>query len=281
MLRNAGPQGGPGMPEWGMLPIPTKLVKQGVRDMVRISDARRRPFAEFLLQACLGFPLGLLVRGVIGDGRQRRETPHCMRVMALLQVLECTGHREAQIDLAPVLSGGPARLPDLAAVCHPHLHERRQMADAGDLRAEGFECASGDVVRVDVWPQEKNGVVGEPGAGERPGLALACQGSRLQRRLGRSRLVVDRHVLRDHLPVHGVRRDDEWGRRLAALLLQRLQPEQRHALARIGAGLEVRGGQRHEDAAWMGRPLRLDVVGRGTGGDEAVEVADAEREHGD
>ena len=40
VLRNAGPQGGPGMPEWGMLPIPLKLVKQGVKDMVRISDAR-------------------------------------------------------------------------------------------------------------------------------------------------------------------------------------------------------------------------------------------------
>jgi dihydroxy-acid dehydratase len=40
VLRNAGPQGGPGMPEWGMIPIPTKLVKQGVRDMIRISDAR-------------------------------------------------------------------------------------------------------------------------------------------------------------------------------------------------------------------------------------------------
>jgi dihydroxy-acid dehydratase len=40
VLRNAGPQGGPGMPEWGMLPIPAKLLRQGVRDMVRISDAR-------------------------------------------------------------------------------------------------------------------------------------------------------------------------------------------------------------------------------------------------
>ena len=40
VLKNAGPQGGPGMPEWGMLPIPLKLVKAGVRDMVRISDAR-------------------------------------------------------------------------------------------------------------------------------------------------------------------------------------------------------------------------------------------------
>jgi dihydroxy-acid dehydratase len=40
VLRSSGPLGGPGMPEWGMLPIPQKLLKQGVRDMVRISDAR-------------------------------------------------------------------------------------------------------------------------------------------------------------------------------------------------------------------------------------------------
>ena len=40
VLRTAGPIGGPGMPEWGMLPIPKKLLLQGVRDMVRISDAR-------------------------------------------------------------------------------------------------------------------------------------------------------------------------------------------------------------------------------------------------
>jgi dihydroxy-acid dehydratase len=40
VLQNAGPLGGPGMPEWGMLPIPKKLLKRGVRDMARISDAR-------------------------------------------------------------------------------------------------------------------------------------------------------------------------------------------------------------------------------------------------
>jgi dihydroxy-acid dehydratase len=40
VLRNAGPKGGPGMPEWGMVPIPQKLLRQGVRDMLRISDAR-------------------------------------------------------------------------------------------------------------------------------------------------------------------------------------------------------------------------------------------------
>lgn len=40
VLRGVGPQGGPGMPEWGMLPIPKKLLKQGVRDILRLSDAR-------------------------------------------------------------------------------------------------------------------------------------------------------------------------------------------------------------------------------------------------
>ena len=40
VLQNAGPLGGPGMPEWGMLPIPKKILAQGVRDMLRLSDAR-------------------------------------------------------------------------------------------------------------------------------------------------------------------------------------------------------------------------------------------------
>ena len=40
VLRNAGPKGGPGMPEWGMIPMPVKLLKEGRRDMLRISDAR-------------------------------------------------------------------------------------------------------------------------------------------------------------------------------------------------------------------------------------------------
>jgi dihydroxy-acid dehydratase len=40
VLRNAGPVGAPGMPEWGHLPIPAKLLRQGVTDVLRISDAR-------------------------------------------------------------------------------------------------------------------------------------------------------------------------------------------------------------------------------------------------
>jgi dihydroxyacid dehydratase/phosphogluconate dehydratase len=40
VVKNIGPRGAPGMPEWGMLPLPKKLLEQGVRDMIRISDAR-------------------------------------------------------------------------------------------------------------------------------------------------------------------------------------------------------------------------------------------------
>ena len=69
VLRNAGPQGGPGMPEWGMLPIPKKLLKQGIRDMVRLSDARMSgtSYGACILHAApeahVGGPLALLKTG--------------------------------------------------------------------------------------------------------------------------------------------------------------------------------------------------------------------------
>ncbi|ACB96390.1 L-arabinonate dehydratase [Beijerinckia indica] len=69
VLRNAGPLGGPGMPEWGMLPIPKKLVKQGVRDMVRISDARMSgtSYGACILhvspESYIGGPLSLVETG--------------------------------------------------------------------------------------------------------------------------------------------------------------------------------------------------------------------------
>ena len=69
ILRNAGPLGGPGMPEWGMLPIPKKLLKQGVRDMVRISDARMSgtSYGTCVLhvapEAWIGGPLALVKSG--------------------------------------------------------------------------------------------------------------------------------------------------------------------------------------------------------------------------
>ena len=69
VLRNAGPQGGPGMPEWGMLPIPRALVKQGHRDMLRISDARMSgtSYGACILHVApeshVGGPLALLRTG--------------------------------------------------------------------------------------------------------------------------------------------------------------------------------------------------------------------------
>lgn len=69
VLRNAGPLGGPGMPEWGMLPIPKKLVKQGVRDMLRISDSRMSgtSYGACILhvspESYVGGPLALLQTG--------------------------------------------------------------------------------------------------------------------------------------------------------------------------------------------------------------------------
>jgi dihydroxy-acid dehydratase len=71
ILRGIGPQGGPGMPEWGMLPIPKKLVKQGVRDMVRISDGRMSgtSYGACVLhvspESHIGGPLGLVRTGDI------------------------------------------------------------------------------------------------------------------------------------------------------------------------------------------------------------------------
>ncbi|MDH2433818.1 L-arabinonate dehydratase [Pokkaliibacter sp. MBI-7] len=69
VLKNAGPQGGPGMPEWGGLPIPKKLLQQGVRDMVRISDARMSGthFGTCVLhvtpESYIGGPLALVQTG--------------------------------------------------------------------------------------------------------------------------------------------------------------------------------------------------------------------------
>ena len=71
VLRNAGPIGGPGMPEWGMLPIPKKLLEAGVRDMLRISDARMSGthYGTVVLhvspEAAVGGPLALVRDGDI------------------------------------------------------------------------------------------------------------------------------------------------------------------------------------------------------------------------
>jgi dihydroxy-acid dehydratase len=69
VLRNAGPKGGPGMPEWGMIPMPKALLKQGHRDMIRLSDARMSgtSYGACILhvapEAFIGGPLALIKTG--------------------------------------------------------------------------------------------------------------------------------------------------------------------------------------------------------------------------
>ena len=71
VLRNAGPQGGPGMPEWGMIPMPKALLKHGHRDMLRLSDARMSgtSFGACILHVApeshIGGPLALIQSGDI------------------------------------------------------------------------------------------------------------------------------------------------------------------------------------------------------------------------
>ena len=69
VLRNAGPIGAPGMPEWGHLPIPKKLLQTGVEDMVRVSDARMSgtSYGAIVLhvapESAVGGPLALVQDG--------------------------------------------------------------------------------------------------------------------------------------------------------------------------------------------------------------------------
>jgi dihydroxy-acid dehydratase len=69
VLKNVGPRGAPGMPEWGAAPIPARLLKQGVKDMVRISDARMSgtSYGTVVLhvapESAVGGPLALVQDG--------------------------------------------------------------------------------------------------------------------------------------------------------------------------------------------------------------------------
>lgn len=102
VLRNAGPLGGPGFPEWGMLPIPKALLKQGYRDMLRISDARMSgtSYGACVLhvapEAFIGGPLALLKTGDIV-----RLDLGARRLDMLVDEAEIAARRAAWIAPAP------------------------------------------------------------------------------------------------------------------------------------------------------------------------------------
>ena len=97
VLQDAGPIGAPGMPEWGMLPIPKKLLEAGVRDMVRISDARMSgtSYGTCVLHVCpesrVGGPLGL-----VRDGDLIRLDAAARRLDLLVDDAEIGARRRAR-----------------------------------------------------------------------------------------------------------------------------------------------------------------------------------------
>jgi dihydroxy-acid dehydratase len=111
VLRNAGPQGAPGMPEAGYLPIPRKLAQQGVKDMVRISDARMSgtAFGTIVLhiapEAAAGGPLAL-----VATGDRIRLDVATRRIDVLIDDAELSRRAAAAPPAPPPPTRGYARL---------------------------------------------------------------------------------------------------------------------------------------------------------------------------
>ncbi len=107
VLQNAGPLGGPGMPEWGQLPIPKKLLERGVRDMVRISDARMSgtSFGACVLhvapESFVGGPLAL-----VRDGDRIELDIGARRLQLLVDDAELARRRAAWTPPAPRYARG-------------------------------------------------------------------------------------------------------------------------------------------------------------------------------
>ena len=118
VLRNAGPIGAPGMPEAGYLPIPRKLATQGVKDMVRISDARMSgtAFGTIVLhitpEAAAGGPLAL-----VNDGDSIRLDVAAGRIELLVNDAELV-RRRAALAQAPSKGASPAPDRGYAALFH-------------------------------------------------------------------------------------------------------------------------------------------------------------------
>jgi dihydroxy-acid dehydratase len=132
VLRHAGPLGGPGMPEWGMLPIPKKLLRQGARDMVRISDARMSgtSYGTCILhvapEAHVGGPLAL-----VRDGDPIRLDVPARRLDLLVDEPELASRRAA-------LTPRPAPYPrGYGRLFAEHITQADQGCDFDFLAAEG------------------------------------------------------------------------------------------------------------------------------------------------
>ena len=131
VLRNAGPIGGPGMPEWGFLPLPKKLLRQGVRDMVRLSDARMSGSAfgtvvvHVAPESAVGGPLAAVRNG------DRIELDVESRKLDLL-----VDHREIQRRLSEDRRPGPHYDRGYGWLFEQHILQADQGCDFDFLRAK-------------------------------------------------------------------------------------------------------------------------------------------------
>src|SRR5213594_1546922 len=111
VLKHAGPKGAPGMPEWGAAPIPARLLKQGVKDMVRISDARMSgtSYGTVVLhvapEAAIGGPLAL-----VRDGDEIDLDVPTRKLTLRVSDAELARRREAWTPPAPHFTGGYGRI---------------------------------------------------------------------------------------------------------------------------------------------------------------------------
>lgn len=141
VLQNSGPVGGPGMPEIGNLPIPEKLLKQGVRDMVRISDARMSGTAYGTIvlhvapESAVGGPLAL-----VEDGDEIELDLANRRLHLHVDDAELQRRREAWQQPAPVYSRGYGQL------YLQHVTQAPQGADFDFLRGS-------DPVQITLQPK--------------------------------------------------------------------------------------------------------------------------------
>jgi dihydroxy-acid dehydratase len=138
VLRSAGPQGAPGMPEWGQLPIPRKLLQQGVRDMVRISDARMSgtSYGACVLHVApeshVGGPLAL-----VRDGDLIELDVPGRRLELRVDAAELARRRAAWTPPAPRFSRG------FGALYLKHVSQANEGCDF-DFLGEQAEAATGD-----------------------------------------------------------------------------------------------------------------------------------------
>ena len=133
VMRNAGPLGGPGMPEWGFLPLPRKLLQRGIRDMVRLSDARMSGTAfgtvvvHVTPESASGSPLAAVQNGDIIE----LDVPN-RRLDLLVE------EREVQRRLSEIPAQKPHFGRGYGVMYSQHVMQADKGCDFDFLRAEGM-----------------------------------------------------------------------------------------------------------------------------------------------